>query len=87
MSSMKENSIREYLSSVDFKNSDWSIKELEEGMRPFLGEAPGIDVDYKKDVLINESEGTATEYKRIEKIKIVFTDLDDEYKKLEFLID
>jgi len=56
-------------------------------MRKFLGEAPGIDIEYKKDVLINEKEGTAKEYKRLEKIKVVFTDLDDKYKKLEFLID
>ncbi len=87
MGSMKENAIREYLAGVDFKNEDWSLKQLEDEMRVFLGEAPGIDVEYKKDVLINEREGTATEYRRIEKIKIVFTDLDDGYKKLEFLID
>jgi hypothetical protein len=87
MGSMKENAIREYLAGYDFKNEGWSVREIEDDMRKFLGEAPGIDIEYKKDVLINEKEGTAKEYKRLEKIKVVFTDLDDKYKKLEFLID
>jgi hypothetical protein len=87
MGSMKENAIREYLATVDFTSESWSVKELEDNMRKFLGEAPGIDIDYKKDVLINEREGTAKEIKKIDKIKVVFTDLDDTFKKLEILID
>lgn len=87
MASMKENAIREYLAGVDFTSETWSVRELENDMRKFLGEAPGIDIDYKKDVLINEREGTAKEIKKIDKVKVVFTDLDNSFKKLEILID
>lgn len=86
MASMKENSIREYMMNVDF-NSDWSLNQIQEDLKKMLGEIPGIDIDYKKDVLINEREGTATEYQKVDRVKIIFTDLDDKFKKLEFLIN
>lgn len=86
MASIKENLVREYIASCDF-NRDWSYQKIQEDMKKFLGEIPGIDVQYKKDVLLNEREGTATEYQRVEKVAIVFTDLDDKFKKLEFIID
>jgi len=86
MASMKENSIREYMMNVDF-NSDWSLNQIQEDLKKMLGEIPGIDIDYKKDVLINEREGTATEYQKVDRVKIIFTDLDDRFKKLEFIIN
>lgn len=84
---MKENAIRDYIASIDFKGDVWSLSDIKENMRRFLGEEPGIDIIYKKDVFINEFMGRAEEVKRIEKISIVFTDLDDKFKKIEFLID
>jgi hypothetical protein len=56
-------------------------------MKMFLGEEPGIDVVYKKDVILNEFKGESTEVLKVEKIQIIFTDLDDKYKKLEFIIE
>ena len=85
--SMKENLIREYLIKVDFNRDDWSLSRIKQDMRTFLGEEPGIDIIYKKDVILNEVKGEAEEIKRVERIAIVFTDLDDKFKKLEFLID
>lgn len=87
MGSMKEESIKNYISTIDFKRDDWKLTQIKEEMRKFLGEEPGIDIIYKKDVLINEILGEAKEFKKIEKIEIVFTDLDDRFKKLQFLID
>ena len=87
MGSMKEESIRNYILSVDFNRDDWKLSQIKEEMRRFLGEEPGIDIIYKKDVIINEILGEAKEFKKIEKIEIVFTDLDDKFKKLQFLID
>ena len=72
--------------NVDF-NSDWSLNRIQEDLKKMLGETPGIDIDYKKDVLINEREGTATEYQKVDRVKIIFTDLDDRFKKLEFIIN
>jgi hypothetical protein len=87
MASMKEEAIREYISNIDFRSDDWSLSKMKEDMRRFLGEEPGIDINYKKDVFINEVKGEAEEIKSLEKVSIVFYDLDEKFKKLEFLID
>jgi hypothetical protein len=87
MNSMKEIAIRDYISKINFKNDDWKVSKIEEDMRRFLGEIPGISISYKKDVMVNEFTGEAKEFKDIDKISIVFTDLDDRFKKIEFIID
>jgi hypothetical protein len=84
---MKSQAIKDYLSNIDFNRDNWSLSDIKRDMRVFLGEEPGIDVIYKKDVILNEVKGEAEEIKKIERISIVFTDLDDKFKKLEFLID
>lgn len=86
MDSLKEMSIREYVSKIDFKNDDWKLSQIKEDMRKFLGEEPGIDITYKKDVMLNEVTGRSQEFKDIDRIQIVFTDTDDRFKKLEFII-
>lgn len=86
MNSLKEMSIREYISHIDFKNDDWKLSKIKEDMRRFLGEEPGIDVIYKKDVMVNEVTGKSHEIKDIDKIQIIFTDTDDKFKKIEFII-
>ena len=87
MSSLKEMSIREYISKIDFKSDDWKLSQIKEDMRRFLGEEPGIDILYKKDVMINEVTGKAQEFKDIDRIQIIFTDTDDRFKKIELIID
>lgn len=84
---MKEIAIKEYISTIDFRRDDWKLSEMKERLRKFLGEEPGIDISYKKDVVLNEVKGEAEEIKTIDRISIVFTDLDDKFKKIEFLID
>jgi hypothetical protein len=84
---LKEMAIREYISKIDFKNDDWKLSKLKEDMRNFLGEEPGIDVIYKKDVFINETTQESKEIVDIDKIQIIFYDTDDRFKKLEFLVN
>jgi hypothetical protein len=86
MGSMKEISIRDYISNIDFKNDDWKLPKIKEDMRRFLGEEPGIEVVYKKDVMVNEVSGESKEFVDVDKIQIVFTDTDDKFKKIEFII-
>lgn len=83
---MKEMAIKDYIAKIDFKNDDWKVSELKENMRRFLGEEPGIDIIYKKDVMVNEFTGESKEFLGIDKIQIVFTDTDDKFKKLEFTL-
>jgi hypothetical protein len=86
MSSMKEIAIREYISNIDFKNDDWKTSKIEEDMRKFLGEVPGLNVIYKKDVMVNEVSGESKEFVDVDKIQIIFTDTDDKFKKIEFIV-
>jgi hypothetical protein len=37
--------------------------------------------------MLNEVTGKAHEFKNIDRIQIVFTDTNDRFKKLEFIID
>ena len=85
-SSLKEQAIRDYLSKIDFKK-DWSYVIIEENMKKFLGERPFLDVVYKKDVMLNEMTGIAKEFKKLEKISVIFTDVDDHQKKIEIILD
>jgi hypothetical protein len=87
MSSMKEIAIRDYISKIDFKRDDWKLSQLKEEMRKFLGEEPGVDIIYKKDVMVNEFSGESKEFLDVDKIQIVFTDTDDRFKKLEFIVN
>jgi hypothetical protein len=84
--SIKEDLIRKYIQEIDFNNDDWKLSKIKEDMRRFLGEEPGIDIIYKKDVMILEDSGIAKEVKKISKVEIVFFDIDEKFKKLEFLI-
>jgi hypothetical protein len=87
MNSLKEMAIREYISRIDFKRDDWKLSQIKEDMRKFLGEEPGIDIIYKKDVLLNEATMKSEEFVDIDRIQIIFTDTDDRFKKVEFIID
>lgn len=84
--SMKEIAIKEYIARIDFRADDWKLSQIKEDMRRFLGEEPGIDIIYKKDVMVNEFTGEAKEFKDIHKVEIVFTDTDDRFKKLQFFV-
>jgi hypothetical protein len=84
---MKESAIREYLAKIDFKRDNWSYVQIEEDMRKFLGERPSLEVSYEKDVMVNEISGEAKEFKKINAVSVIFTDLDDKIKKVQILID
>ena len=86
MYSLKESAIRDYISKIDFKKDDWKLSTIKEEMRKFLGEEPGIDILYKRDVMVNEFSGESKEFLDIDKIQIVFTDTDDKFKKIEFIL-
>jgi hypothetical protein len=86
MESIKEISIRDYISHIDFKVDDWKLSKIKEDMRKFLGEEPGIDIIYKKDVMVNEVSGESKEFVGVDKVSIVFTDIDEKFKKIEFIV-
>lgn len=87
MSSLKEIAIKEYLSNINFKSDDWSYHKIEEDMKNFLGERPVLDISYKNDVMLNEVTGKSKEIKTLNKVSVIFTDLDDKIKKIDILIN
>ena len=86
ISSMKEIAIKEYIAKINFKTDDWKLSQIKEDMRRFLGEEPAVEILYRKDVMVNEFTGEAKEFKEIDKVEIIFTDTDDRFKKLQFII-
>ena len=82
---LKSNAIKEYISQIDFKNDDWSIHQMSQDMKKFLGETPAVDISYKKDVMVNEISGVSKEIKKLDKVSIIFTDDDDKIKRLDIL--
>lgn len=87
MKSMKEENIQKFIMDIDFTSEDWSVDVIKQSIKNMTGEMPGIKVNYKKDVLINEIKGEAQEYKKLNSIEIVFTDLDDQIKRVEYIIN
>lgn len=86
MKSMKEDSIQKFIMDIDF-DGDWSVNNIKESIKRMTGEVPGIKINYEKDVIINEIKGEATEVKKLSSIEIVFTDLDDKIKRVEYLLN
>ena len=87
MNSMIQSKIAEYISDIDFKSGKWSINEIKANLKRMLGETPAIKVNYEKDVLINEIKGEAKEIKKISSLDIVFTDVDNNIKKMNLNIN
>ena len=84
--SLKETSILEYLKTIDFKG-EWSYEAIETDIARFIGERPSLDVTYKKDVMLMEGSAKAKEVRKLEKVAVIYTDLDNKIKKIEILID
>jgi hypothetical protein len=86
MQSLKELAIRDYLSKINWKTDNWSYVKIEEDMRKFLGERPSLDIQYQKDVMVNEVSGESKEIEKLVKVSVVYTDTDDKIKKFEMTI-
>jgi len=86
MQSLKEIAIRDYISKINWKTDNWSYQRLEEDMKKFLGERPSLDVQYKKDVMVNEVSGESKEIEKLVKVSVIFTDTNDKIKKMEILL-
>ena len=85
MESLKQESIRNYLSKVNFRG-EWSYKKIQDDMRIFLGETTAIDVKYMKDVSVNEISGESKEFDRLVKVSVIYTDTDNKIKKFDIVI-
>jgi hypothetical protein len=79
--------IIEYLKNVDW-NSDWSYKKIKSDLKNTLGEEPAIDVNYKKDAILNEFNSETKEVLKVDTIDVIYSpNLDEEVKRVKIKID
>ena len=86
MGGIKSNYIKEYLSGIDFKGTDWTVEGVKNELKKILGEYPAVEVGYKKDVGMNETTGKAFEIHGAEKFTVIFTNDNSEFEKIEIII-
>lgn len=83
----KEQIITNYISDIDFNKNDWSYRKIQEDLRRLIGEAPAINFNYQKDVILNELNSEAREVSVIKSIDVIYSpDLNEVAKKLTFEI-
>lgn len=80
---IKEQTIKDYISDINFKSENWSIDDMKRDMRKFLGEEPAIDVTYEKVAKMNEDHTKSYESLDIKDISIIFYDTDEKFKKIK----
>jgi len=77
----------EYLKNVDW-NSDWSYRKIKKDLKEKIGEEPAIDVNYKKDVIINEFNSESEEIYKVDTVDVIYSpDLDEKVKRVSIKID
>lgn len=69
----KEKMIREYITSVNFKSPDLSVNKIKNDLREVLKETPGIDLEWKRD-LITEGKKVIVKNEKVKSITIAFSD-------------
>jgi hypothetical protein len=74
---MKEEIIREYISKINIKNGNFSIKVIKEDLRRLLREIPAIQVNWKKDEVLTEIKGQSKVVDSVKSITIAFSDGED----------
>lgn len=69
---LKEKQINDFIYDIDINNA--TVSEIKGGLKYILGEEPGVQFNYKKDVLVNEKTGEKTRNSdELESIEIYFT--------------
>lgn len=84
---MKEQLIREFIARYNFDDENWSVNEIKRELKNMLGETPAVMVNYDKDIMVNEISGKTKEIKKMDSVTVVFTDDNDNVKRLNFQMD
>lgn len=84
--SMKENSIHDYFGKINLRDRGLNLNRIEEDLVKLLGERPSVNPTWVKDVMLSEDRKNAREIKLLDSISVVFTDLDEKIKKIEFRV-
>lgn len=86
MNTVRQTLINEYISSINFKKGDWSLKKIKADINKMLGETPAVNLSYDKQRKIDEGSGEEKIIERLECLEISFTDDNDKIKTLKYII-
>lgn len=74
LATIKDQTIREYLSNVDFRD-DFSLKKIKQDLHRLLGEMPAIKLEYAKEKLFSERLGEQPRIvETVKSIVVTFSD-------------
>lgn len=82
----KADAITNYIQSIDFEGQ-FNVQKIKEDLKTMLGEVPAVKLEWAAESVINEVSGKNEG--RIEKIlsvKIFYTTLAGEVKKVEYFV-
>lgn len=87
---LRTKQINDFMSQfMDLNEID--TETIEEGLRNILGEVPGIDFEYHAETSLNEKTGKDDRIKKLSKIHIYYTFIDDTNhiiaSKVSYLVD
>jgi hypothetical protein len=83
---MKETLLHDYFGKINLRDRGLNLNRIEEDLVKLLGERPSVNPTWVKDVMLSEDRKNAREIKRLDSISVVFTDLDEKIKKIEFRV-
>lgn len=78
----KNKIIEDYISRVDFKNGNFSVKQMKTDLKSVLHEEPAINIGYVKENTLMEDLKTKKVIEKVETITIYYTDGYDNNNKL-----
>ena len=87
---LRTKQINDFMSQfMDLNEIDTEI--IEEGLKNILGEVPGIDFEYHSEISLNEKTGLDERRKKLSKIHIFYSFIDDNNhivaSKVSYLVD
>ena len=82
----KEYLVNQYMQNLDMQS--FSIKKVKEDLKRILHEEPAVDIEYKTEERVNETN--IKEMLKVEVVKCIhlyFTEIDDNTKKTTYIIE
>jgi hypothetical protein len=78
----KNQIIQNYISQVDFKNGNFSVKQMKYELKNLLQEEPAINIGYVKEKMLMEDFKTEKVVEKVETITIYYSDGYDNNNKI-----
>lgn len=84
--SLREGIIKEYLSTINFNENNWSYHTIESDLQKLIGERPSLRINRERDVMLTENMDESKEVEVIKSVDVIYTDDNDKIKKYTILL-